>query len=134
MTKLSYHNLQFLAVRQFHLFKRSLARSCIEAGQWNPASESCIPHHCSCYCDVEKRMETKDSCARHRKTIEGSSYVTCYIGSLLYLLFTHTHKHLPEFQSNLENPSTLENPILNKRDRVDTISTPQSSSCHISPL
>ena len=76
------HGHQFLAVSQFHLFNRSLARSCIDAGQWNPAfrilhppSESCIPHHCPCYCDGEKRKETKDSCVRHRRTIQGSCYV-----------------------------------------------------------
>ena len=74
-TKLSYHHLQFLALRQFHLFNRSLAGSCIDAGQWSPASESSIPHHCSCYCDGEKGKETKDSCVRHRKTIQGSCLV-----------------------------------------------------------
>ena len=138
MTELSYPHRKFLALRQFHLFKSSLARSCIEATQWigvfrilHPPPESCISQHCPCYFDGEKIKETKDSCVRHRMNIQGISYVTCYSGSVLFLLFRHMHTPSrvpidPPIPAPLKIPSLI-------KDRLDTISTPLYSSCHTSP-
>ena len=74
----THSHVQFKHVHQLHLFKRSLDRSSIDVGERNPPplilhhqSESCTRYHSSCNCDGEKRKEAKDSCVRHRKTIQG---------------------------------------------------------------